>query len=150
MEATKKVVSRRLKPVRWLSLEQTEVLRPSGINLFIVAQRWLRYNAHESRALGVANLLLRTLGKHEQSSVTAPTVPTPPTAPVLLAPSKSTLNMEAWIAQEEKASVAELKQAVVKKMKSIARQGRVKRLGRVDTKMDRVSNYYLPSLVRRA
>lgn len=129
-------------------LKELEILRSAGKQgEEILAQP---FNAG---TLHIAALLVRTLARDEQ--VSPPTTPSP--SPSLQSTSvasafstTSELDLLAFIEQEEKAFVAELKAAAAKKAQKGIKKNRINKLGLLGTGMDRVSKRYLPTLVRCA
>lgn len=102
--------------------------------------------------LHVAALLVRTLAADQQHY--APATPLLVAAPrsktiALASSSNSDLDLIAFIEQEEKAFVAELKATAAKKARRAGRQNRINTLSCVGTAMG-VSKRYLPTLVRCA
>lgn len=64
------------------------------------------------------------------------------------APSKSPVDLEEWIAEQEEAFVAELKQTAAKRTRKAAKRGRVEKLARVGTGIHRAAKGRLPTLMR--
>lgn len=100
--------------------------------------------------LHIADLTVRTLAQRAPVAAACPRPTLKLTIPHKAGLPKPTLDLEAWLAQEEAAFVAELKRTAAKKSRRMARSNRIMKIGCVGTDVNRVFKQYLPKVEKCA